>query len=295
MPRARNIGAGAAVAIPVNYRHAFHAGNFADVVKHVVLVRILLHLARKDTPFRVIDTHAGAGAYDLAGEEASRTGEWRGGVGRLGAIDRRSAAGELLAPYLALIGADGDPPATYPGSPVIAQKLMRRQDRALFCETQPDVRAALSGALGRDRRVKVLDVDGWVALGAFLPPPERRGLVLIDPPFESPDDFARLAHGAAAALRKWPTGILMLWYPVKSLAARDGLFSTLLDLDGAQLLRIEFGATPVRADAGLTRAGLIIANPPHTLVEEMRTMLPALGAEMARGEPAPWTIGPLSA
>ena len=282
----------------MNYRHAFHAGNFADVVKHVVLVRILTYLQRKPAALRVIDTHAGAGLYDLASEEAQRTGEWRSGVGQLASIASASPAGILLAPYRALI-ADTPPhgPQLYPGSPKFVQALLRPTDRAIFCETQDDVRRSLSRAVGRDRRVKVLDLDGWTALRAFVPPPERRGLVLVDPPFESPDEFTRLANHFCEAFSKWPTGTFLLWYPVKTFAARDAFLSALAARGAGKLLRVELGIAPVTEGAGLTRAGLIVANAPFVLAEEMRVMMHALSAAMARteGSVEDWTVAPVGA
>ena len=277
----------------MNYRHAFHAGNFADVVKHAILVRVLRYLALKPGAFRVVDTHAGAGCYDLGGEAAMRTGEWRDGVGRLGAIAPTSPAGLLLEPYLALLGPTAFTQAlTYPGSPKIVQALLRPSDRAVFCETQDDVRAALTRAIGRDRRVKVLGLDGWTALRAFVPPPERRGLVLVDPPFEAADEFDRLATAFGEAIAKWPTGVFVLWYPVKSPAMRDAFLRALANLPKRDLLRIELAVAPMAADSGLTRAGLIVANAPYVLADEMRVMLPALTDAMARGEGASWCVEP---
>lgn len=273
----------------MNYSHAFHAGNFADVVKHVVLVRVLLHLAKKPTPFRVIDTHAGAGLYDLAGDAASRTGEWREGVGRLGAIEPDSQAGALLAPYRALIDADLAA-MRYPGSPLLVQRLLRETDRAIACETQPAVRQTLARALGRDRRVKVLEIDGWTGLGAFVPPPERRGLVLVDPPFEATDEFSRMASGFATAFRKWRTGIFLLWYPVKNFERRDAFWTALAASGAPDLLRIEFAIAPVDPAAGLTRTGLAVANAPFTLADEMRVVLPALAGALGREGAATWSV-----
>ena len=277
----------------MNYRHAFHAGNFADVAKHAVLSRILVYLARKPAPFRVIDTHAGAGLYDLAGDAATRTGEWRDGVARLARIDSGSPAGVLLAPYRAIIAAAGD--ARYPGSPLIAQALMRPTDRAVFCETQADVRALLLDALGHDKRIKCPAIDGWLALNAFVPPPERRGLVLIDPPFEAVDEFERLADGFNAAFAKWPTGVFVLWYPVKALARRDA-FLTRLALTEATALRIEFGVGRATPDGPLAHAGLVVVNPPFVLADEMSTILPALAGAMHQdAKLAHWSVAPLEA
>jgi 23S rRNA (adenine2030-N6)-methyltransferase len=194
----------------MNYRHAFHAGNFADVHKHAVLAHILVHLRRKPAAFRVIDTHAGAGRYDLLAPEASRSGEWRGGIERVWPA-RPGKADDLLAPYreaVAALNADGKL-RVYPGSPLIAAHLLRRQDRLVACELEPRAAAALATALRGVAGVKAVGIDGWTALGAYVPPRERRGLVLIDAPFEDAADFMRLSGGLAAAHRKWPTGIYL--------------------------------------------------------------------------------------
>jgi 23S rRNA (adenine2030-N6)-methyltransferase len=209
----------------MNYRHAFHAGNFADVIKHLVLVRILTHLHEKPTPFRVIDSHAGAGRYDLTGDEATRSVEWSTGIARIMQASFSDAAEKLIAPYLDIVRAfnpDGDLVA-YPGSPLIARALLRPQDRMTLCELAPVPRKQLIDALRRDAQARVVDLDGWVALPAFVPPNERRGVVLIDPAFEAKDEFERLADRFATAFVKWPTGIYMLWYPGKSRRATDDL------------------------------------------------------------------------
>src|SRR5258705_1072274 len=201
----------------MNYRHAFHAGSFADVVKHAVLARILVHLRTKPAAFRVIDTHAGAGLYDLAGPEASRSAEWRAGIQRLLASPLPEQARALLAPYLDVVAAlsPGGRLAAYPGSPALARALLRPQDRLIACELEPGAAAALAHNLGGDRRVKLVTIDGWVALNAYMPPVERRGLVIIDPPFEDDGDFMRLARAIEGAHRKWAGGSYLLWYPIK--------------------------------------------------------------------------------
>ena len=209
----------------MNYRHAFHAGNFADVIKHIVLVRILTYLQDKPAPFRVIDTHAGAGVYDLAGDEAQRSGEWLTGIARVMQARFSEAALPLLTPYLDIVRAFNPQRElkAYPGSPLIARALLRPQDRLTACEVEPKARKHLIGALRRDTQAKVVDLDGWMALPAFVPPNERRGLVLIDPPYEDKDEFARMAAGFSEAFAKWPTGSYLLWYPAKSRRATDGL------------------------------------------------------------------------
>lgn len=261
----------------MNYRHAFHAGNFADVFKHALLVRILLYLNRKDAPYRVIDTHAGAGVYDLSGEEAERTGEWRDGIGRLARLRPDDEASALLAPYLEIVGprdAQGRPDA-YPGSPRIAQKLARPGDRLVFCDKHPEAFAALKRRFARDRRAKILELDGWTALGAFTPPPERRGLVLVDPPFEAAGEFDRLARRFAAAHARWSTGVYALWHPVKDPHEARDLWAAVTSSGVKRALRLELAVAPPAA-GGLTRTGLVVVNPPYVLEAEARALLPAL-------------------
>ena len=262
----------------MNYRHAFHAGNFADVFKHALLTRLLLHLARKDTPFRVIDTHAGDGFYNLSGAEAARTGEWRGGIGRLAHASMPDDARALFAPYLNLVGAlpTDAPPSFYPGSPAIAAALMRPQDRALFCELHPQAFAALQDSFARDKRVKFFERDGFAGLNAFLPPPERRGLVLIDPPFEARDEAQTMIRALVAAYRKWPTAIYALWYPVKSLRERDAVMRDAFNSGIARMLRLELATAPVIEGERLTRTGLLVINPPYQFADEAAIMLGAL-------------------
>src|SRR6201999_3516336 len=219
----------------MNYRHAFHAGGFADVIKHIVLVRILTYLQDKQAAFRVIDTHAGAGVYDLTGEEARRGGEWLTGIARLMQARFSEAALPLVTPYLDIVRPFNTQAElkAYPGSPLIARALLRPQDRLTACEVEPKARKRLIDALRRDTQARVVDLDGWTALPAFVPPNERRGLVLIDPPFEAKDEFERMAAGFADAYVKWPTGAYLLWYPVKSRRATDTLARHVAELVGA--------------------------------------------------------------
>ncbi len=251
----------------MNYRHAFHAGNFADVVKHVVLARILAYLGQKDAPYRVLDTHAGAGLYDLHGDEAQRTGEWEAGIGAVLRASFSPAVTALLAPWLKVVaevnpGAGDDLAGNlrhYPGSPLIAQALTRAQDRLLFCETEPGVRAALEGATGRDNRVKVLSVDGWQGMNAYLPPKERRGVVLVDPPFEQPGEFKRLSEGLAESYQRWSTGIYALWYPIKDVSVPRPKFDRHWDNHLAELkATLKAGENVlIHCRGGLGRAGMV--------------------------------------
>lgn len=272
----------------MNYRHAFHAGSFADVVKHIVLVRVLTYLHEKPAAFRVIDTHAGAGVYDLAGEEAGRGGEWLTGIARLMQARFSDAAAPLVAPYLDIVRAFNPQRGLkcYPGSPLIARALLRPQDRIVACEIEPVARKHLIGALRRDTQANVVDLDGWMALAAFVPPKERRGLVLVDPPFEREDEFERLAGGFAGAFAKWPTGCYLLWYPAKRRRATDDLARRVGAVAGGEAdkcLRLEFSVAPQTADGPLTSAGLLIVNPPWTLRAELRSILPELEKPLGQG------------
>jgi 23S rRNA (adenine2030-N6)-methyltransferase len=271
----------------MNYRHAFHAGSFADVIKHIVLVRILTYLQDKQAPFRVIDTHAGAGVYDLTGDEARRGGEWLTGIARLMQARFSEKTLALVKPYLDIVRAFNPQRelAAYPGSPLIARALLRPQDRLTACEVEPKARKRLIDALRRDAQARVVDLDGWTALPAFVPPNERRGLVLIDPPYEQKDEFERMANGFAQAFAKWPTGSYLLWYPVKSRRATDRLARHVAGAvaPAGKCLRLEFSAAPQVAEAGLTSAGLLIVNPPWTLAGELRTILPELEKPLGQG------------
>ena len=268
----------------MNYRHAFHAGNFADVFKHAVLCRILHYLRGKPAAFRVIDTHAGAGLYDLSGPEASRGGEWHDGIERLLAAQLAAPVAALLAPYLEVVAALNERGrlTVYPGSPALARAWLRPQDRLIACEIEPQAAAALGRNLRGDVRIKMLAIDGWTALGAYVPPKERRGLVLVDPPFEQDSDFFRLARGFAAAHRKWATGIYELWYPIKTRGEPDALAKSLRRLGTAKILRAELNVAPLSDPTRLNGCGLILVNPPWTLESELSVLLPALAGILGR-------------
>ncbi len=270
----------------MNYRHAFHAGNFADVLKHLILVRILLHLRDKMTPFRVIDTHAGAGCYDLASPQAARTGEWRDGIGRVIDATWAADAAALVAPYFATVQSSntGDALRRYPGSPIIAARLMRPHDRLVACELEPVAASELSRQLKAFPQAKVTTIDGWTALNAFVPAKERRGLVIVDPAFERRDDFAQLTDGIVGAHRKWPTGIYLLWYPIKSPDGPDRLSRALRAAAISKSLRVEMSVRSTDMDGSLGACGIIVINPPWRLESELRTILPALLEHLGRDE-----------
>jgi 23S rRNA (adenine2030-N6)-methyltransferase len=274
----------------MNYRHAFHAGSFADVIKHIVLVRILLYLQEKPAALRVIDTHAGAGLYDLGSDEARRGGEWLTGIARLMQARFSKEALPLVLPYLDIVRAFNPPGElkAYPGSPLIARAMLRPQDRLTACELEPETRKRLIDALRRDPQARVVDLDGWTALPAFVPPKERRGLVLIDPSFEAKDEFERLAQGFSEAFAKWPTGSYLLWYPAKSRRATDDLARHVAAESGktkpaGKCLRLEFSVAPREADSGLVSTGLLIVNPPWTLAGELKIILPELEKPLGQG------------
>ncbi|ANW04269.1 23S rRNA (adenine(2030)-N(6))-methyltransferase RlmJ [Bradyrhizobium icense] len=274
----------------MNYRHAFHAGGFADVIKHIVLVRMLTYLQEKQAPFRVIDTHAGAGRYDLTAEEARRGGEWLTGIARVMQARFSESALPLVTPYLDIVRAFNAPGRleAYPGSPLIARALLRPQDRLTACEIEPNARRQLIDALRRDSQARVVDLDGWTALPAFVPPNERRGLVLIDPAFEQKDEFERLAGGFAEAYAKWPTGSYLIWYPVKSRRAADTLARHVAGAAAAskpagKCLRLEFSVAPQAPGGPLASTGLLIVNPPWTLAGELKTILPELEKPLGQG------------
>jgi 23S rRNA (adenine2030-N6)-methyltransferase len=274
----------------MNYRHAFHAGGFADVIKHIVLVRILTYLQEKPAAFRVIDSHAGAGLYDLTSEEARRGGEWLTGIARVMQARFSEATLPLMKPYLDIVRAFNPERElkAYPGSPLIARALLRPQDRLTACEVEPKARKRLIDALRRDTQARVVDLDGWLALPAFVPPKERRGLVLIDPPFEQKDEFERLAAGFTQAFVKWPTGSYVLWYPVKSRRATDTLARHVAEVVGSgpspgKTLRLEFSVAPQAADTALAATGLLIVNPPWTLQSELKAILAELEKPLGQG------------
>jgi 23S rRNA (adenine2030-N6)-methyltransferase len=272
-------GAGAAL----NYRHAFHAGGFVDVVKHLILTRLIEYLKLKPAAFRVIDTHAGIGRYDLTGEEAQRSPEWREGIARLLDHDLPPEAAALAQPYLDVVkgeNPDGGLKA-YPGSPLLVRKLLRPQDRLFAMELHPADAKALSALFAGDIQSRVIELDGWLALGSQLPPKEKRGLVLIDPPFEEDGEFERLAAGLVRAHKRFPQGVYALWYPLKDQKERDAFVAALRETGIAKMLRAE---VMVRAPAHPPRlfgTGMIIVNPPYTLEGELKVLLPPLTAILA--------------
>ena len=276
----------------MNYRHIYHAGNFADVFKHVFLARMLAYLTQKERPLRYLDTHAGIGRYDLSAPEAVRGGEWRDGVGRLGSAVWSAEAAPLIAPYLRALGpfGAGGAPLFYPGSPLIAQTLLRSGDRLTLCEAHPQDAKALKAAVGRDRRTKAIKIDGWMALRAYTPPAERRGLVLVDPPFETADEFSRMRENLLTAYAKWPTGVYALWHPLKDMSVADAFGESLVREGIERVLRLELTVCEIRDGERLAGCALIVVNPPHVLEAEARVLLPELLRLLALGKGAGWSV-----
>lgn len=268
----------------MNYRHAYHAGNFADVLKHATLALVIEHLKLKPTPFRVLDTHAGVGEYDVLGDEATRTGEWHEGIGRVLAAPKSQDITDILEPYLSAVRA-GDVDGQfrmYPGSPLIARRLIRPIDRVVANELHPVDAAALAALFDRDKQVKVSNIDGWTAVKANLPPKERRGVVLIDPPFEEAGELDRLVTGLREIVRRFATGTVLLWYPIKT-AAPIAAFERQIAASGVdKILRVELMIRPFSEEAGLCGSGLIMVNPPYTTVNKLSVLLPFLSEVLAQ-------------
>ncbi len=275
----------------MNYRHAYHAGNFADVLKHLVLALVIEYLKRKPAPFRVIDTHAGVGRYDLTALEAEKTGEWRGGIGRLLAEPLPAPVAKIMAPYLAVVAAEnaGGDLAVYPGSPLLARRLLRRGDVLVVNELHPEDQAELARLFARDPHVKVLGLDGWTALRSLLPPKERRGVVLVDPPFEEAGELGRLVDGVKDIQRRFATGTVLLWYPIKTVPPIDRFQAALTALGLKDVLVAELFVRPPADPERLNGTGLVVINPPFTLHDQLQVVLPELASRMAT-EPGAFSV-----
>ena len=266
----------------MNYRHAYHAGNFADVVKHIILALIMDYLGRKEAPFVVIDGHAGIGVYDLAGIEAGKTGEWLNGLGR---IAGRADLPPALAPWLDAVRAlnGGDALARYPGSPWLARLLTRPQDRLVLCEKHPEDFAILRAKFLDESRARVTCADAYATVKAAVPPPERRGLVVLDPPFEETDEFIKLSRGLGQALKRWPTGTYVIWYPIKTRAPVERFLGDLLTLNPPETLVAEVMLTDGSDPNRLNGCGLAIINPPWILHDQLTQALPWLAEVLGDG------------
>lgn len=268
----------------MNYRHAYHAGNFADVMKHTALVAVLLHLRKKEAPFAVIDTHAGRGLYDLSGTEAQKTGEAGQGIARLTA----PVTAEPLATYLDIAGSFGA--NRYPGSPLIAARLLRPQDRLAAIEKHPEEVEALTEALKPFRKARVIAADGYAQLTKLLPPSERRGLVLIDPPFEATNEFEQIAQAFGQAIKRFATGIYLIWFPIKTKSDAEPFSGEILARGATKLIRIQLAVTG-KEEGRLAETGLLIVNPPYGFDTAMREALAAIATSLDARWSLDWLAG----
>jgi len=266
----------------MNYRHAFHAGNFADCMKHALLIWMLRALMRKPAPIFVLDTHAGNGRYDLSSGPAERTGEWRAGIGRLlddsaGGLNGQGA----LADYIGEVQAQG----LYPGSPALIRALLRDNDRLACCELHPEDCADLKIEFGRDPQVAVHRRDAWEALGALLPPVQKRGLVLIDPPYEDPAEFVRLAAGLQAGWSRFRTGVFAAWYPIKHRAPVRAFHTALVESGMRDIVAAELWLREPLDPTRLNGCGLVVINPPFGFEPAALSILQALLDRLGNREP----------
>jgi 23S rRNA (adenine2030-N6)-methyltransferase len=259
----------------MNYRHAFHAGNFGDCMKHALLVWALRVLQRKPTPFAVLDTHAGAGSYDLISGPAERTGEWHDGIERL--LHNPPAP---LADYVGLVRRVG----LYPGSPALIRALLRSTDQLICCELHPDDARELRRRFAHDRQVALHHRNAWEALGALLPPRERRGLVLIDPPFEDPQEFERLARGLAIGHARFRNGTFLAWYPIKHRAPARAFHTAVRESGIRDVMAAELCLREPLDPVRLNGCGLLLINPPFGFEADAPVILDALLQCLSEGE-----------
>ncbi|KQB01636.1 ribosomal RNA large subunit methyltransferase J [Vibrio metoecus] len=264
----------------LSYRHSFHAGNHADVLKHIVQSLILNSLQQKEKPFVYHDTHSGVGRYDLTHEWSEKTGEYKQGIARVWQQDNIPAE---LDSYLDAIRQlnQGETLRYYPGSPRVARAHLREQDRMVLTELHPSDYPLLEQEFHRDRQVSIYKEDGFARLKASLPPQERRGLVLIDPPYELAKEYRDVVRAIAQSYKRWATGIYAIWYPVVNRCDIDDMLEGLQGLEIRKILQIELGVAPDTNERGMTASGMIVVNPPWTLESQMQTILPFLKQAIA--------------
>ena len=267
----------------MNYRHAFHAGNHADVFKHIALARMLALLGRKDAPYAYVDTHAGIGLYDLQADQASRTGEWLEGIAKVWAATDRPA---LVEDYLQVIRELNTPDTLryYPGSPEVARSLSREQDRLHLNEKHPDDGPLLKENMRGDRRAAVHNGEGWHVPRALLPTREKRLLMLIDPPFEKPDELERCVQALTEAHSRMRQAIVAIWYPIKDERQLKRFYQGLSKSNAPKMLRAELYVHPADDAGRLAGSGLVISNPPWGLEDELKQLLPWLANTLAQSQ-----------
>lgn len=272
----------------MNYRHAYHAGNFADVVKHIILTRVLTYFKRKEAPFFVLDTHAGVGRYDLKSIEAQKTLEYESGIARL--LEKTQDAPvdvqELVTPFIELVQSlNPEKFQTYPGSPMVAQSMIRRSDRLSLVELHPDDYSALNENFNWAKNTKTHHLDAWLAMKAQLPPREKRGLVLIDPPFEDRDEFNAILRALYEAHKRFPNGTYMMWYPIKDMPMIASFKKVLSGMDIGRTLDVSLMIDQPTTSQKFIGTGMVIVNPPYVLRQELELLLPWLTSlfETAKG------------
>lgn len=274
----------------LSYRHGFHAGNHADVFKHLVLIECLDRLVKKDKPLLYIDTHAGAGSYRLHEGYAAMNKEWATGIARLTASSQAGPVPAAITRYLSVVSRYAEPGTAYPGSPMIAATLLRAQDRLALFELHPNDSDPLSSLFAGDRRVEARTTDGFGGLRALLPPPSRRALVLIDPSYELGEDYERVVASVGDALRRFATGVYVIWYP---LLERDdartlpGRLRSLSDRWVDARLRVR---SSLPGERGMAGSGLVVINPPWLLKENLVEALPYLAAILGIDYGAAWSV-----
>lgn len=282
----------------MNYRHVYHAGNHADVLKHIVMMRAFLHLRKKDKPFLFLDAHAGTGLYALWGDEALKTLEWQDGVGRFydpvgKAVPLAAESEALIAPWrevIASVNAAGQPLSHYPGSPAFALQALRPTDRILLNELHPQDHGKLADFARHDKRVSLAEGDAAIAVKAHLPPPERRGFILIDPPYEREDEARRAVQMLQDGYRRFATGAFALWYPVTGDGLSDRLGKEAQALAYPKMLKVELLVRKAAPEGGLAGSGLILVNPPWPLADELAVLGPELCARLKQTEDAKWSL-----
>lgn len=266
----------------MNYRHSYHAGNFADVLKHAVLCWTVKYLQQKEAPLSFIDTHAGRGVYDLTSVEAEKTSEAKQGVLK---IINLNGTPSVLGTYFSMVQSSSE--RRYPGSPALLQALARSQDRVTLCELHPEELAELRANIGEARNISIFAADGYKKLRALIPPPEKRGLVLIDPPFEEPDELVRLTRDFISAYQKWPTGVFLLWFPIKD----QTLFQRFrAELQSSLIPKMSLLSLDIDRAEGLSATGLVLVNAPYTIEEEWRPALAWLRDALAQGPNPSFTL-----
>ncbi|MFT8586434.1 23S rRNA (adenine(2030)-N(6))-methyltransferase RlmJ [Acetobacter papayae] len=272
----------------MNYRHAYHAGNFADCMKHALLVSLIGSFLRKPTPFMVLDTHAGIGRYDLHSPEAEKTAEWKEGIGRL----EHEGPDSPLAPWLDLVRKAGGP-RFYPGSPLLASLMLREQDQLICCEKHPEDKRTLYSLFARTPNVQVHERDAYESLRALLPPAQaRRGLVLMDPPFEEPNEFDRMAQGLHTIQQRFAPAVVALWYPIKHRTPVRTFEHALMDAGTRDVLTAELLMRPPHDPDRLNGAGLMVIKPPYGFAQEAQVLLDRLCTTLGAYESTVTTLIP---